>query len=85
MAFLAIKTILSGVKIITKSGKAVSNDRGKRINPEKGKSRDNEPVNITIKVPRKHRQFWTSRAKLEGLTMTEVLVEALEERFCLPE
>ena len=69
----------------TKSGKAVSNDQGKGVKTEKGKSRDNEPVNITIKVPRKHRQFWTSRAKLEGLTMTEVLVEALSERFGLPE
>ena len=69
----------------TKSGKTVSNDKGKKVKTEKGKSRDNEPVNITIKVPRKHRQFWTSRAKLEGLTMTEVLVEALEERFGLPE
>ncbi len=69
----------------TESGKVVNNNVGKKVNTEKGKTRDNEPVNITIKVPRKHRQFWSSRAKLEGLTMTEVLVEALEQRFGVPE
>ena len=51
------------------------------VNTANGKTRDEESVNITIKVPRKSRQFWTSKAKLEGLTMTEVLVEALTERF----
>lgn len=53
----------------TVSSKAVKDDRG------------NDPVNITIKVPRKSRQYWTSQCKLEGVTMTEVLVEALEKRF----
>lgn len=69
----------------TESGKAVNNAIGKKVNTEKGKTRDDEPVNITIKVPRKSRQFWSSKAKLEGLTMTEVLVEALQERFGIPE
>jgi hypothetical protein len=45
----------------------------------------NDPVNITIKVPRKSRQYWTSQCKLKGLTMTEVLVKALEERFGEPD
>jgi len=53
----------------TASGKSVKDDRG------------NDPVNITIKVPRKSRQYWTSQCKLEGVTMTEVLVEALVKRF----
>lgn len=56
-------------KVNTESGKAVKDDGG------------NDPVNITIKVPRKARQYWTSQCKLEGVTMTEVLVEALEKRF----
>ena len=56
----------------TVSGKTVKNDGG------------NDPVNITIKVPRKSRQYWTSQCKLEGLTMTEVLVEALENKFGKP-
>lgn len=65
----------------TKNQKAVKPESGKTINTDKG----NEPVNITIKVPRKSRQYWTSQCKLEGLTMTEVLVEALEKKFGKPE
>jgi len=61
----------------TKNQKKVSKESSKTINNDKG----NDPVNITIKVPRKSRQYWTSRCKLEGVTMTEVLIEALEQRF----
>lgn len=60
-----------------KSQKAVNTENGKTIKNDSG----NDPVNITIKVPRKSRQYWTSQCKLEGVTMTEVLVEALEKRF----
>ena len=56
----------------------------KEVNTASGKE-VNVPVNITIKVPRKSRQYWTSQCKLAGLTMTEVLVEALEERFGKPD
>ena len=56
-------------EVNTASGKVVKNDSG------------NIPVNITIKVPKKSRQYWTSQCKLEGVTMTQVLVEALEKRF----
>ena len=60
-----------------KSQKAVNTASGKTVKHDSG----NDPVNITIKVPRKSRQYWTSQCKLEGVTMTEVLVEALVERF----
>ena len=75
----------SQLVVNTASGKTVNNEIGKKVNTANGKTRDDEPVNITIKVPRKSRQFWTSKAKLEGVTMTEVLVEALSERFGIPE
>ena len=58
------------------NSKAVNTNVGKTVNTE-----DEKPVNITIKVPRKSRQYWTSQCKLQGVTMTEVLVEALTERF----
>ena len=64
-----------------KNQQAVNTASGKTINNDSG----NDPVNITIKVPRKSRQYWTSQCKLEGVTMTEVLVEALEKRFGKPE
>lgn len=65
---------------LEKSQKAVNTASGKTVKPDRG----NDSVNITIKVPRKFRQYWTGQCKLEGLTMTEVLVEALEERFGKP-
>jgi len=61
----------------SKSQKAVNTESGKTVKSDSG----NDPVNITIKVPRKSRQYWTSKCKLEGVTMTEVLVEALEKKF----
>ena len=60
-----------------KNQKAVNTASGKAVKDDSG----NTPVNITIKVTKKSRQYWTSQCKLEGVTMTEVLVEALEKRF----
>ena len=67
-------------------GKEVNTDVGKTVNAESGKAvnAEDKPVNITIKVPRKSRQYWTAQCKLQGVTMTEVLVQALTERFGLP-
>jgi hypothetical protein len=64
-----------------KNQKAVKPENGKTVKDDSA----NDPVNITIKVPRKSRQYWTSQCKLLGLTMTEVLVKALEERFGEPD
>lgn len=78
---------MSGYSDIIKKGRAEEKQEKnqKEVNTESGKAvkddRGNDPVNITIKVPRKSRQYWTSQCKLEGVTMTEVLVEALEKRF----
>lgn len=78
---------MSGYGDIIKKGREEEKQKKtqKTVNTASGKSvkddRDNDPVNITIKVPRKSRQYWTSQCKLEGVTMTEVLVEALVKRF----
>jgi len=67
-------------EVNTESGKAHSSPEAEAVKDDLG----NSPVNITIKVPRKSRQYWTSQCKLAGVTMTEVLVEALVERFGKP-
>lgn len=75
-----------GKKVNTKSGKTVNNadsPSGKDSQDSK-KDIDDSPVNITIKVPRNLRQYWASQCKLQGITMTQVLVEALTERFGKP-
>ena len=42
-------------------------------------------VNLCVKVPKSLRQHWAAEAKREGTTMTAVIVEALKERFGMPE
>ena len=43
-----------------------------------------EYVNLTIKVPKGHRQHWVAEAKREGTSMVAVIQEALEKRYGLP-
>jgi hypothetical protein len=77
---------MSGYGDIIQQGRKTEKQKKsqKEVNTVSGKEVNNAPVNITIKVPRKSRQYWTSQCKLAGLTMTEVLLEALEERFGKP-
>lgn len=81
---------MSGYRDIIKKGREEEHKEdtvGKEVNTEIGKEvkDDDKPVNITIKVPRKSRQYWTSQCKLQGVTMTEVIVKALTERFGQPD
>ena len=82
---------MSGYGEIIKKGRATEKEEKSQqeVNTESGKTikhdSGNDPVNITIKVPRRMRQYWTSQCKLEGVTMTEVLTQALEQRFGVPD
>lgn len=42
-------------------------------------------VTLNIKIERKYRQHWTGQAKLQGLTIKDVIVSHLTEKFGLPE
>ncbi|MEM7557319.1 MAG: hypothetical protein AAF378_25180 [Cyanobacteria bacterium P01_A01_bin.84] len=54
--------------------------------PENQKTSEPEKmVNLCIKVPESQRRHWVARAKEQGLTITSVIVEALTEKFSLPE
>ncbi len=54
----------------------------KTIKPEKQQAI--EYVNLTIKVPKDHRQHWVAEAKREGTSMVAIIQEALEKRYGLP-
>ena len=54
----------------------------KTIKPEKQQTI--EYVNLTIKVPKGHRQHWVAEAKREGTSMVAIIQEALEKRYGLP-
>jgi len=43
-----------------------------------------EDVNLTVKVPKSRRMHWAAEAKRSGVTLTEVICEALSKRFGEP-
>jgi hypothetical protein len=68
-------------------------ESGKSGNPEITKSENQELqkikpqdklVNLGIKVAESRRRHWGGRAKLEGVTISEVIIEALSKRFGEP-
>ncbi|MBD2207622.1 hypothetical protein H6G33_35415 [Calothrix sp. FACHB-1219] len=44
-----------------------------------------EMVNLCVKVPISQRRYWMSKAKEQGITVTSVILEALKDKFGLPE
>lgn len=57
-------------------------DNQKTSEPESKKERE---VNLCVKVPESLRRHWAAEAKRQGITMTEVMVEALVQRFGKPD
>ena len=41
-------------------------------------------VNLCVKVPKSLRQHWAAEAKRQGITMTEVITKALNQKFGKP-
>jgi hypothetical protein len=52
--------------------------------PESQQASDPE-VNLCVKVPKSLRRHWAAEAKRSGTTMTSVIMEALTQKFGLPE
>ena len=42
-------------------------------------------VNLCVKVSLTQRRYWMARAKEQGITVTSVIIEALSQKFGLPE
>jgi hypothetical protein len=42
-------------------------------------------VNLCVKVPESWRKHWAIQAKIHDITMTEVMIQALQDRFGLPD
>ena len=59
----------------------------RQINDISPKEKTEAPniVTLNIKIERKYRQHWIGQAKLQGLTIKEVIVSHLTDRFGLPE
>jgi hypothetical protein len=50
----------------------------------KGKSGE-KPVNLGIKVAEYRRRYWVGQAKLQGVTISEIIIGALSEKFGEPD
>jgi hypothetical protein len=64
--------------------KKVRLDSQEPVKPEPPEPEKLEVVvmaNLTIKVPRKDRDFWVGAARQEGTNLTRVVTEYLESRF----
>lgn len=59
-------------------------DDQKASEPEVEPVKEKE-VNLCVKVPESLRRHWAAESKRQGVTMTEVMVAALEARFGRPE
>ena len=73
---------LDGKKAIKKDG-----NTERQIDDISSKEKPETPdiVTLNIKIERKYRQHWMGQAKLQGLTIKEVIVSHLTDRFGLPE
>ena len=73
-----------------KSGKPEDQEASKPDDRISGKPenqiKEEEPLkNLCVKVPESWRRHWNAEAKRIGVTMTSVMVDALTEKFGLPE
>ncbi len=64
--------------------KAINTDNQTSDLPEQEQEGE-QFVNLCVKVPLTQRRYWMARAKEQGITVTSVIVEALSQKFGLPE
>lgn len=67
--------------LISQARKEENQQSGLPENQIQDGSVEDREVNLCIKVPISLRRHWASEAKRQGVTMTEVIVSALEQRF----
>lgn len=53
--------------------------------PEPDSQVKERQVNLCVKVPESWRKHWAIQAKVQDITMTDVMVEALTQKFGLPD
>jgi len=53
--------------------------------PEPDNQVKERQVNLCVKVPESLRKHWAIQAKIQDITMTDVMVEALTQKFGLPD
>ena len=59
-------------------------DNNETALPETLGKKEEEFVNLSIRVPKSLRQHWAAEAKREGTSLTKVISDSLERRFGKP-
>ncbi|AFZ15568.1 hypothetical protein Cri9333_4798 (plasmid) [Crinalium epipsammum PCC 9333] len=62
---------------------AIKQENQLAVKPDNQNERERE-VNLCVKVPESLRRHWAAESKRHGITMTEVIIQALKERFGSP-
>jgi hypothetical protein len=55
------------------------------IQKSRNKTEPEKQVNLGIKIDESRRRHWVGQAKLQGITISEIIVEALTKKFGEPE
>ncbi|HBB36205.1 MAG TPA: hypothetical protein DDZ80_14780 [Cyanobacteria bacterium UBA8803] len=69
---------------LIKKAREPDNQKGGKPDNQKPEVTEQE-VNLCVKVPISLRRHWSAEAKRTGVTMTEVIIEALKARFGEPD
>ena len=87
---LSVKPDNQTIKQLDNQGEVAN--QGHKFNNQQSGLPDNqtnqhpdEEVNLCVKVPKSLRRHWAAEAKRHGITMTEVMTEALIQKFGKPE
>jgi hypothetical protein len=85
-----VEQVLTPHHIAEKPENQKNNDLvSQKAGPKKGEEpltkAKSEMVNLCVKVPEAWRRHWAGQSKLRGKTMTEIMIDALQREFGLPD
>ncbi|MEO0759704.1 MAG: hypothetical protein AAFY78_22845 [Cyanobacteria bacterium J06648_16] len=63
----------------------MNTSKEKKRHDQRSDESEEKQANLCVKVPLSWRQWWVAHSKLQGVTMTEVIIEALSDKFGFPE
>ncbi len=70
--------------LIKQARKTDNQTTSKPDNQITGLPESQKEVNLCVKVPETLRRHWAAESKRQGVTMTEIIIQALSDRFGTP-
>jgi hypothetical protein len=76
----------SKIKTLFTAKQTIENEESGNLESVKASNLENEKlVNLGVKIPAAHRNYWNSKAAAGGESMKSIIVELLTERLGKPE